>query len=170
MAEQLQQQVALGVDPVIHGVARDERRLFHLIEHAELQLGVDVAEEEVARIPELGRELGAEVGEHAQTGLEGLAARQVVGVLGLPAKRLARGLLHAREVHAARLERLEGAERIIRAHHADHLDGVEDHAGGAEEHRRSTGRVGRLTERRVHRVERDRADHEQTHVTSDPGR
>jgi len=74
------------------------------------------------------------------------------------------------QVYAAGLERLEGAERIVRPHHPHDLHRVQDDSGGAEEHRRPARRIRGLAERRVHRVERDRAHHEQTHVTSDPGR
>src|SRR2546429_210679 len=123
-----------------------------------------------SRVTEVRRQLGAEGGDDAEPGLERLAAGEVVGILRLPAERLARGLLDAREVYAACLERLERAERIVRPHHPHHLDRVQDGAGGAEEHGRPAGRVRGLAERRIHRVQRDRAHHEQTHVTSDPGR
>src|SRR5207247_5360312 len=116
--------------------ASHQRRLLHLVEYAELQLGVDVAEEQITRVTELRRQLGAEVGEDAEPGLERLAPGEVVGILRLPAERLARGLLHAREVYAALLERLERAERLIRPHHPHHPAPLQDRAGGAEEHGR----------------------------------
>ena len=46
--------------------------------------------------PEGARELGLEVGEHAEPGLERLAALQVVGVLPLPAEALALGAARRR--------------------------------------------------------------------------
>ena len=164
VAQQLEQQVPLRVDPVVHRVAGDELGVLHLVEHAELQLGVDVAEEHVAGVAELGRQLGAELREYAEPRLQRLAAGEVVRVFRLPAERLALRPLDARQVHAARLERPEGAGRIVRPDHAHHLHGVEDHAGGAEEHGGAAGGVRRLTERRRYRVEGDRADHEQTHA------
>src|SRR5439155_2043233 len=35
---QLEQQIALGVNPVVHRIASHQRRLLHLVEYAELQL------------------------------------------------------------------------------------------------------------------------------------
>src|SRR4029077_1622733 len=108
-------------------------RIRDLIQHAELELGIDVAEERVTRFAERGGQFGPELREDAQTGLERLAAGEIVGVARLPAERLTGGLLHAREIHAARLERLQGREGIVRAHHAHYLDRMENGPRGGEE-------------------------------------
>ena len=161
--QQVQQPVALGLDPIVHGVARHQLRLRDLIQYPELQLGVDVAEEHEARGAKRRRQLGPEAREHAEPRLQSLAARQVVGVFRLPAERLPVGSLDAAQVHAAGLEFLEGAQRVVVADHAHDLNGVEDGAGRAEEHRRSAGGIRSLAERGGDRIESDRADDEQTH-------
>ena len=52
VAQQLEQEIALRLDPIVHGIAGHERRMRDLVEDAELQLGVDVAEERVAGVAE----------------------------------------------------------------------------------------------------------------------
>ena len=86
MPQQLKQPVALGVDPIVHRIARHQFRVLDLIQYAELQLGVDVAEEHVARGAERRRQLGPEAREHAEPRVQRLTARQVVGVFRLPAE------------------------------------------------------------------------------------
>ena len=53
--EQLEQRRLLALDPVVHRVAHDQRGPAHLVEHAELQLGIDVAEEEELGVAERRR-------------------------------------------------------------------------------------------------------------------
>src|SRR5438067_1647948 len=66
VTQQLEQQVALRVNPIVHGVARHERRVRDLLEDAQLQLGVDVSEKHKTRLTELLGELGPELGEHTE--------------------------------------------------------------------------------------------------------
>ena len=161
----------LALDPVVHRIAHDERGSRHLAQDAELQLGIDVAEKkELGRAKGLGK-LGLKVGEHAEPGLERLAALEVVGVLPLPPEALAVRALDAAPIDPAFPETLELGDRVVLADHADHLHRVQQRAGHAEVHRGPPERVGRLAERREDRVERDAADDEQAHqVTSGPER
>ena len=152
MSQQLEQQIAFGLDPVIHGIARDQRRGLHLVEHAQLQLGIDVSQEHVAGVPEGLGELGPEGGEHTEPRFQRFATRQVVRVARLPPERFPLGLLDAAQVDATLFQRLERAERVVAPHHADDLHRMQQRSRGAEENGRSPRRVGRLTEGRGHRV------------------
>ena len=170
MAQQLEQQIAFPLDPVVHRVAGDERRLLDLVEHAELQLGVDVSEEDILGVAELLGNARPEVGEDAEPGLERLAAVEIVRIARFPAKRLALLPLHPGQIDPALRERGEMGFREVGAHDTHHLHRVENRAGHGEEHRRAAERVGGFAERGDHRIEGNRADDEQTHVTSVPGR
>ena len=54
--------------------------------------------------------------------------------------------------------------RKVAADDAHDLHGMQDGARHRKEHGRTAERVGGFTERRDDRIERDRADHEQTHA------
>ena len=56
--EDLPERGVLALDPVVHRVHRDELRALDLVEHAELERGVDVREEHVRRAAERVRQLG----------------------------------------------------------------------------------------------------------------
>jgi len=170
-AEQLEQRLALPLDPVVHGIAHDQPGPFHLAQHAELELGIDVAQEDVLGGPEGFGDLGLEVGEHAESGLERLPALEIVAVLALPPEALARGALHARPVDPAGRQRLEVVHRIVASHDADHLHRMEQGPRHAEVHGGATQGVGGLSERGEDRVQGHAAHDEGAHqVTSDRGR
>ena len=169
--EEVEECRLLSLDPVVHRVAHHHFRLLHLREHADLELGVDVAEKEKLRRTKLLGELGLEVGEDAEPRLQRLPALQVVGVLPLPAKALSRRVLDTRPVDAAGCQALQLGDRIVAAYHPDHLHGVQNRPGDAEVDGGATERVGGLAERREDGIERDAADHEKAHlVTSGRGR
>ena len=85
-AQHLEQGLLLRGDPEVHGVGRHDPRRPHLVEHGELQLRVDVAEEDVARVAEGLGQLGAEVGEDVELGVEGVGLVQVELVAPRPAE------------------------------------------------------------------------------------
>src|SRR5690349_995242 len=130
----------------------------------ELQLGVDVAQEDELRRAERRRDGGVEVGEHAEPRLQRLAALEIVGILPFPPERYAGHAGHAGEVDAALREAIELREWKVGAHHTHDLHRMQHGARHREENRRAAERVGRLTEGRGHRVEGDRAHHQQAHV------
>ena len=66
----LQQFLAKILDPVVHGVAAGQPQAVHLRAHAALQRGLDVAEQQVRRVPVALRQLGIEVGEDVQVGAQ----------------------------------------------------------------------------------------------------
>src|SRR5258707_14003758 len=102
MAQELEQQILLALNPVVHRIAGDQLGLFYLIEDVELQLRIDVAEEDVLGVAEFFRDAGLKFGEDTEASLERLAVIEVVGVARLPAERLALLEFHPGEVHAAR--------------------------------------------------------------------
>jgi hypothetical protein len=170
-AEQLEQGLALPLDPIIHGVAHDEPRPLHLAQHAELKLRIDVTQEDVLGGAEGLGNLGLEVGEHAEPGLQRLPALEIVAVLTLPSEALALRALHARPVDPARGERLELVHRIVASHHADHLHRVEQRSRHTEVDGGAPESVGGLSERGEDGVQGDAAHDEEAHqVTSDRGR
>ncbi len=164
MAQQLEQQILLTLNPVVHRIAGDQLGLFYLIEHVELQLRIDVAEEDVFGVAEFFRDAGLKVGEDTETGLERFAAVQIVRISGFPAERLALLPFHTRQVDAARRQFLEMIFGKVAPDHADDLDGSQHRARHRKEHRGSAERVGSLAEGRDDGIQRDRADDEYTHA------
>ena len=135
--------------------------VLHLIQHAELQLGIDVTEKDVPRLPKLLGNLGLEIGKHAEPRFERVPFLEVEGVLPLPPEALAGGARHTVQVDAPLGEAGQIVERIVLADHAHHLDRVQVARGGAEEHRRAAERILGLAERCLDGIERDAADNEQ---------
>src|SRR5690606_39441742 len=74
---------------LVHGVHRHEARTLDLIEHPPLKLRVDVAEEDVLRAPVGLGQLGREVLEDVELGVERLRLVELVAVAPLPAEGLA---------------------------------------------------------------------------------
>ena len=95
-ASVVEQLGAVAADPEVHRVGGDERGRLDLLDHVELQRRMDVAEEDQLGVAVALVELGLEVGEHAEPGVEGLAGGQVVGVLADPVEGLAGPALDAR--------------------------------------------------------------------------
>ncbi len=129
----LQQHVPGTVDPVVHCVAGNQVRLVDLVQHAELQLGIDVTQEDVAGVAERLGDLGLEVGEHPESGLQRLPVLQVVGVLPFPAEALTRLPLDAADVHVLLSQSRQGIERVVVTHHGDQLHWVQQPRRVAEE-------------------------------------
>src|ERR1022692_3053704 len=65
----LQQARAEIVDPVIHGVAAGELNVAHLAAHAALQIGLDIAQEEIRLGAVTVGQSRVEIGEHVEIGL-----------------------------------------------------------------------------------------------------
>jgi hypothetical protein len=65
---------------------------------------------------------------------------------------------------------LQLGDRIVAADHTDDSDRTEQRSRGAEIHRGAAQGVGDLTEGSGDRVQRDTANDEQAHITSDPVR
>src|SRR6478736_8213896 len=66
LAEELEEDILLALDPVVHRVADHELRRLDLAQDAELELRIDVAEEEIVGGTEAFGELRLEVGEDAE--------------------------------------------------------------------------------------------------------
>ena len=167
-----EQRGLLALDPVVHGVAHHQLGPLDLIQHAELELGIDVAEEDELGGPE--RRPGAWAGSRRRRragspASPGSADRRSI----CPSSGSSRPRPAPRPTSRcpAAPARSSSCERIVAAHHADHLHRMQHRAGHAEVHRRAAQRVGGLAERREDRVQRDAADDEQAHqVTSGRGR
>ena len=116
----------LAADPEIHGVGGDQPRALHLSQDLELEAGVDVAEQQKGARAEGLRQLGSEVGEDVELGVQRGAAREVRRVAARPAEGLARRPLDAGRVYAARRERVDGAIGEIVADHRHHAHRCEE--------------------------------------------
>jgi len=138
-AEEVEQRRLLALDPVVHGVAHDHLGPRHLREHAELELGVDVAEEHEFRRPELFPAAWAEVGEDpaaSPTSRDSEDRRSIC----LPAK-LSPSTCSTPDSRSARSHPLQLGERIVPAHYPDDLHRMEDGAGDAEVDGRASERI-----------------------------
>src|SRR5215203_3329533 len=152
-----------ALDPVVHGVAHDKLRFLYLVEHAQLQLRVDVTEEKKSRRLEGRREFRLEVGENAKSSFQGFPTLEIVRVLTLPAEALAFSTLHSRPVDATAAESLELRVRIVMAYYANHLHRVQNGAGNTEVDGRPSQRISGFAERSENGVQRNATDYEQSH-------
>ena len=150
----------LALDPVVHRVADDQLRTLHLLEDAQLEIGIDVAQEEKARGAEGWGKTRTKVREHTETGLQRFPALEIIGVFALPPKALPVCLFDARPVDSAGSQPLELVIRIILADHSDHLDRVENRSRDTEIHRGPAERVRGLAKGRKDRVQCDAAHHQ----------
>ena len=126
----------------------------HLIEHLELEFGLDVREQHHRTVAVARWQLRAEVREHVELGFERLAAGEVVGVAPRPAEGLAGCPLDARGVHVARLEIGEHAVGKVFADHRDDArlceqTGCDGAVGGRPAHdvAKLAARQGQVVER-----------------------
>src|ERR1700728_2478626 len=101
LAENFEEVVAVGGDPVVHGVAGDEFCVGQLGADAGLQDGVDVGEEEVVGVAIGGGNFRFEVGKDVEVGGEGFGGAEVFDVTAGPVKALAGDVLDAGGVDAA---------------------------------------------------------------------
>ena len=80
--------VAGDIDPQVHRVQGRPPRTGALVEHRRLQRGLDVGQEQDVALPRGLAELGLEVLEHTELGVERLAGVQIPAVLAAPEERL----------------------------------------------------------------------------------
>src|ERR1035438_8542558 len=102
LLEGFEQRRAEVVDPVIHGVAAGELDVAHLVAHAALQIGLDVAQEEIRLGAVALRQLGIEIREDVEIGPQGHAVVHVRRVLAGPEKRLAGDAIESGEIEFSR--------------------------------------------------------------------
>ncbi len=114
--------------------------MLHLRANAALQGGLDVAEQQVARVLIALGKLGLKIGEHVEIGGERHAIVHVVGIFAGPEESLAGHALQAFEVDAAAGQQIGIGLREIVAHHGHdaHLReitrGERNIGGGAAQH------------------------------------
>ncbi len=162
LRERLHQVVALDVDPQVHRVGGDQHRGADLAEHVELEHRIDVAEQHQLCVLVRLVQLGLEVGEHAEPGVEGLAGRQVRGVAADPVERLAGRALDPGDVDADPGELVDVAPRKVIADHPDDRDALGEIGRGAgDERRRAAEQISVEPEGAVDVIERDRANDKQ---------
>src|SRR2546428_6898057 len=92
------------LDPEVHRVHADDALRGYLVEHAELERGVHVTEEDDVCLSIRVGQAGLELLEHIEVGEERLAAVEVVAILAAPAKGLAASVLDALEVNPPALK------------------------------------------------------------------
>ena len=158
--QQLEELGTPALDPEVHRVARHQLRPVDLRQDVELKARVDVPEKDIFRATEWFRNLGPEVREDAEVGLEGLGDVQVVAIAPAPTERSSLGVFESREIDTALRQRLELLHGVITADDADELHAAEMTRGRREERRRAAKDVLGFAERRLHRIERDRTDYE----------
>ena len=128
------------VDPVVHGVAAGEMDVGHLGADTALEIGLDVAEEEVRLGTVAFRELGVEIGEDVEIGLEGLAVVHIGGVFSGPEEGFTGNAVETGEIDIPGGEEFDVCLGEIFADHADDLHGREigggkgDVGAGSTEH------------------------------------
>ncbi len=93
--------LGLALDPEVHRVRRDQLGALDLLEHVELKLRVNVAQDDEPAVAISRGDLRREIGKDVQLGVQRGAAREIDGVAAVPAERLARGALDALRVDAA---------------------------------------------------------------------
>src|SRR5690606_35615623 len=130
--EQLEQGIPLPLDPEVHRVACDQTRLADLIQHVELQLGIDVAEEDPLGVPEALGDVRLEVREDAEAGLEGFTGVEVEAVHPRPSEALAGQSGESGEIGIAAAQEAESRLREIVAYHSNHLNVTEAGSGGGK--------------------------------------
>ena len=86
VAQQLEEQIAFTLNPIVHRITGDQLRLLHLVEHTQLQFGIDVTQEHKLCVTEFLGDTRVEVREHPESRLQRFTAVEVVGVARLPAK------------------------------------------------------------------------------------
>src|SRR5207253_4375350 len=116
------------------------------------------------RLARHGSELRREMLEHVQLRVQRLRGIQIESVPAPPAESPSRRALQAIEVDATPAQEVEVLERKVLADDADHRDPGEQARGGGEVGSTSAQHVLALAERRLHRIERDAAHHQEAHA------
>ena len=164
LRDRLDQRVARGLDPQVHRVERDKPCVRALLSDVALEVGLNVGQEEHVRGSRSLRQLRAEVREDVELCVERGPLVQVPAVLASPEERASpRHLLDVIRVHAAVPEHRVLLCSEVVAHRSHHVDIVEERCGQREVHGGATEHPLATAERRLDRVERDRAYDRQRH-------
>ena len=155
--QHLEHPIGFARDPVVHRVGEHETRLPHLRQDLQLEVRIDVRQEHVRHAALLVRELGMEVREHVQLGLERVRMAQLGHVLATPAERAPLGRLQPGEIDAPARERRAMALGEVLPHHRHDRDRREVARGAREVGGRSAERLDDLAIRRLDAVQGDRA-------------
>ena len=124
----------------------------HLLAHAALQIGLDVAEEEIGLGAVAFGQLGIEIGEDVEVGAQRLAIVHVGRVLAGPEEGLAGDALEAGEIDFAGGQEIDIFLREIFAHHADDFDLREIRGGERDVGARSAEHAVNFSMRRFHAI------------------
>ena len=163
--ERLEERFARRLDPVVHRVETGDARVAALLAHAALEVRLDVREEHHRGVARGVRELRLEVGEDVELCLDRVRDLHVVVVAALPEEGpRAADALDVGRVDALGVEAVELVRAEVVAHDADHAD-VREHARRDREVRRGASEDALAApERRLERVECDRADDGDRHT------
>src|SRR5439155_4616389 len=152
------------LDPEIHRVHADDAFRRALIEHAELEGRVHVAEEDDVGLSVGVRQDGLEPFEYVEVGEERLAAVQVVAVLAAPAERLAPRVLEALEVDPPAGEDLHVLFVEVLADNGDEVNIGEVRGGDSKVGQGATDYIVGLAERCLNGVESNGTDGDDGHA------
>ena len=147
------------LDPIVHGVAGHQFGLPDLQQHLPLEVGVEIAQEEILAGPVMFGEVGPKVGQDVQLGVEGLAVVEVISVLAGPAEGLARQDLQSRQVDVSGLQQGDVLLSEVVPDGRHHPDLGEVGGGDTEIGRRPAQRLCHLAEGGLHGVVGDRTDY-----------
>src|SRR5207249_7982748 len=153
------------LDPEVHRVHADDALRGYLVEHAELERGVHVTEEDDVCLSIRVGQAGLELLEHIEVGEERLAAVEVVAILAAPAKGLAASVLDALEVNPPALKHPHVLLVEVLADNGDEVDVGEIGGGDSEVGEGAADNIVGLTEGRLDGVESDGADGDDGHVS-----
>jgi hypothetical protein len=157
--DHLHELVARARDPEVHRVERDEAGRGAALAHGKLERRLDVRQEEHVAGLGGGRELGLEVGEHAELGGVGVALVQVPAVLAVPEEGApARDALDVGDVRAARAQHVDLLLAEVVSNRPHHGDRVEERRREREVGRGASEHALALAKRALDPIERDRAD------------
>ena len=167
LLERFQQRRAEIVDPVIHGVAAGELDAVHLRAHAALQVGLDVAEEQIGLGAIALGQLRIEIGEDVEVGAQRLAVVHVGRVLAGPEEGLAGHALQPVEIDLARGQEIDIFLREIVAHHADDFHVREIRGGERDVRACAAEHAVYFSMGRFHAVISNGSNNDERHVRED---
>jgi hypothetical protein len=147
-----------ALDPVVHRVEAHEHGLaLHLLQHGELQGGLNISKKNERSIEIRFRELGLKIREYVQLSGERGALVHVLVVTPCPEKRFARRVFEAFEIDssvASAQNRFFARSEII-AHDSHHAHWREVAGGQSEIARGAAKRLFHFAKRRLDSVERN---------------
>src|ERR1035437_4534732 len=167
LLQSLEQRRTEIVDPVVHGVAAGELDIAHLVAHTALQIGLDVAQEEIRLGAVALRQPGIEIREDVEIGLQGLAIVHIGRVLTGPEEGLAGDAVEAGEIDLAGRQKIEVFLREVLADDADDFDLREIRGGEGDIRARSAEHAVYFSMRRFDAVIGNGSNHDEGHVRPD---